>query len=65
MTNDMDEKALFYVFTREPSTAKVVVVEVEADFCRDSITNEDPPNANQTQHRPKPWFDECVASVHP
>ena len=27
--------------------------------------NEDPPNAQQAQHRPKPWSDECVASVHP
>ena len=29
--------------------------EEEAVFIRDSITNEDPLNAHQTQHRPKPW----------
>ena len=32
----------------------VVVVVVEAVFIRDSITNEDPPNAFQAQHRLKP-----------
>ena len=26
----------------------------EAAFIRDAITNEDPPNAHQAQHRPKP-----------
>ena len=32
----------------------VVVVEEKAVFIRDSITNEDLPNAHQAQHRPKP-----------
>ena len=30
----------------------VVVVVEEAAFIRDSVTNEDPPNAHQAQHRP-------------
>ena len=37
--------------------------EEESVFTRESITNEDPPNAHQAQHRPKPRVDECVASV--
>ena len=37
--------------------------EEEAVFTRESITNEDPPNAQKAQHRPNPRFDECVASV--
>ena len=36
----------------------------EAVFTHESITKEDPPNAHQAQHRPKPRFGECVASVH-
>ena len=39
--------------------------EEEAVFARESITSEDPPNAHQAQHRPKPRLDKCVASVHP
>ena len=39
--------------------------EEEVVCIRDSITKEDPSNAYQVQHRPKPRFDECVASVHP
>ena len=31
-----------------------------AVFIRDSITNEDPPNAHQSYHRPRPRFDERV-----
>ena len=37
----------------------------EAVFTRESITKEDPPNAHQGQHRPKPQFYEHAASVHP
>ena len=38
--------------------------EEETVLIGDLITNEDPPKAHQAQHRPKPRFDECVASVH-
>ena len=55
--------------SRELSTVEdavaVVVVDEEAFFVCESITNEDPPDAHQAKHRPKPRIGECVASVHP
>ena len=48
----------------EEEGEEVVVVETEeAVFIRDSITEDDLPNAHQAQDRPKPRFDEY--SVHP
>ena len=34
-------------------------------FTRDSIAEEDPPNAHQAQHRRNARFDECEASLPP
>ena len=37
----------------------------EAVVACESITNENPPNDHQAQHRLKARIEECVASVHP
>ena len=51
-----EEVVVVVVFTREMEEE-----EEEAVFLRESITNVDPPNAQQAQHRPKQQFDEFVA----
>ena len=49
-----EEEEVVVVFTRENRGGSAQEEEEEDVFIRDSITNEDPPNAYQAQHRPKP-----------
>ena len=42
-----------------PQSKVVVEEEEEAASTHESITNEDPPNAQQAQHRPKPRGAGC------
>ena len=39
--------------------------EVDPVFTRESITEEDPPNVHQAQHKPTLRFEECVAQYVP
>ena len=52
VTNEEDEEAIFVRDVKE-----------EAVFTHESIAKDDPPNAHHAQHRPNPWFDECVTSA--